>query len=66
MGRGRKLSLPNLRYYVGICVEGLGKSPKTLIRIAGLRTQRLQSISISPVSTVGMASFSSHSVYHFL
>jgi hypothetical protein len=34
---GRKWSWPNLRYYPGICMEGLRKTPEKL-RITGLQT----------------------------
>jgi hypothetical protein len=33
-GCGRKQSWPDLRYYPGICLEGLRKSSKTPVRIA--------------------------------
>jgi hypothetical protein len=35
-GRGRMLSGPNLRYYSGICVEGLSKPQRISVSIAGL------------------------------
>jgi hypothetical protein len=33
---GKKGPCPNLRYYSGICLEGLRKTMKASIRIAGL------------------------------
>jgi hypothetical protein len=33
---GRKWSWSNLRYYQGICQEGLGKPTKTSVRVASL------------------------------
>jgi hypothetical protein len=38
-GYGRKQSWPNLRYYPGICLEGLTKTTKTSVRIAGLQNK---------------------------
>jgi hypothetical protein len=35
-GCGRKWPWPNLRYYPGICLEGLRKTIKTSGKIAGL------------------------------
>jgi hypothetical protein len=40
-GCGRKRSWPNLRYYPGICLEGLGKPRKTSVMIASLRDLNL-------------------------
>jgi hypothetical protein len=36
---GRKQSWLNLRYYSGICLEGLRKTTKTSVRIAGLHAE---------------------------
>jgi hypothetical protein len=38
-GCGRKRSFPNLRFYPGICLEGLRKTTKASVRIAGLRAE---------------------------
>jgi hypothetical protein len=38
-GYGRKQSQPNLRYYPGICLEGLRKTRKTSVRIANLQAK---------------------------
>jgi hypothetical protein len=38
-GFGNKWSWPNLRYYPAICLEGLRKTSKTSIRIAGLQAE---------------------------
>jgi hypothetical protein len=40
-GFSRKISWPNLRYYPGICLEGLKKRRKTSIRITGRRSRDL-------------------------
>jgi hypothetical protein len=53
---GRKRSWPKLRYYPGICLEGLRKTTKTSVRIAGLRvkiwTRDLPSVN-HPTTTFG-------------
>jgi len=38
-GCERKWSWPNLRYYPGICLEGLRKTTKNSVRIAGLQAK---------------------------
>jgi hypothetical protein len=38
-GCGRKRSWYTLRYYPGICLEGLRKPRKASVRIAGLRAE---------------------------
>jgi hypothetical protein len=37
-GHGRKRLWPNLMYYSSICMEGLKKTTKPSVRIAGLWT----------------------------
>jgi hypothetical protein len=36
---GRKWSWPNLKYYPGICLDGLSKTTETSVTFAGLRAE---------------------------
>jgi hypothetical protein len=53
-GFGKKRTWPNLRYYPGICLEGLRKPWKTSVMITGLQpeiligTSWIQSSSVNP------------------
>jgi hypothetical protein len=38
-GCGKKWSWPNLRHYPAICLEGLRKTTKNFVRIAGLQAE---------------------------